>query len=307
MIMSVIKQETILSVFGDDKVTLLEWIKKVYKTLEDGALTDISVNRVDAGHIEIIFTFADGTTQSSGLIDLGSIDLATLSTLIEGNSSEIDVALNSGGTALKLSIDSGVMDVINNALVLPQNAPAKRVIPTITTGNVQENKDYDTHESNLTVSGDLAVNGAITGNSIVENMSDYSILVDISTEGRTITPIYCGICKNGNKLTIALFFKVNKSIASPGGSNLMSIYLPADIGEKIYPYTLGGFSNLVDYKRIDGLLSTSNYETIFARLQKASNTRINFGLDINELTTLNTDYLFRYECTFLLSDNLAGN
>lgn len=159
--------------------------------------------------------------------------------------------------------------------------------------------------ANGTVAGNFSVNGNFTANSIIENMSGYYVTITTSVPGRLVTPIYSGVVKTGNKLTIVLFFKFQKSIAAPGGGGLISVDMPSSVGSKLHPYTLSGFNNLLDYRKLDGLTDANNYETIFARIQKSSDTRITIGLDVNELTQLNTDYLFRYECTFLLSDSLT--
>lgn len=57
-----IKKETIVST-TEDRLTLLNWLKKLEKTLSDDTLTDIAFND-DNGNVSLVLTFEDGTTKS---------------------------------------------------------------------------------------------------------------------------------------------------------------------------------------------------------------------------------------------------
>lgn len=57
-----IKKETIVST-TEDRLTLLNWLKKLEKTLSDDTLTDIAFND-DGGKVSLVLTFEDGTTKS---------------------------------------------------------------------------------------------------------------------------------------------------------------------------------------------------------------------------------------------------
>lgn len=57
-----IKKETIVST-TEDRLTLLQWLKKLEKTLSDDTLTDIAFND-DGGNVSLVLTFEDGTTKS---------------------------------------------------------------------------------------------------------------------------------------------------------------------------------------------------------------------------------------------------
>ena len=56
-----INYETILSLF-DDKLTLLEYLTKIQKALENEQLTSINVTQTDATHVYFTFVFGDGST-----------------------------------------------------------------------------------------------------------------------------------------------------------------------------------------------------------------------------------------------------
>lgn len=64
-----ISWESILSVF-DAKGTLLKWLQKLEKTLNNAVLQSVSVNPVSAGVITLTFNFADGSTITTPQIDL---------------------------------------------------------------------------------------------------------------------------------------------------------------------------------------------------------------------------------------------
>lgn len=57
-----IKKETIVST-TEDRLTLLNWLKKLEKTLSDDTLTDIAFTD-DGGNVSLVLTFEDGTTKS---------------------------------------------------------------------------------------------------------------------------------------------------------------------------------------------------------------------------------------------------
>lgn len=61
--------DTILSSF-DCKLTLLEWLKKLTKALENDSLKDVQINKIASGKAQMILTFADGTIQASNVFDL---------------------------------------------------------------------------------------------------------------------------------------------------------------------------------------------------------------------------------------------
>ena len=56
-----INYETILSLF-DDKLTLLEYLTKIQKALENEQLTSINVTQTDTTHVYFTFVFGDGST-----------------------------------------------------------------------------------------------------------------------------------------------------------------------------------------------------------------------------------------------------
>lgn len=64
-----INYETILSSF-DDKMTLMQWLKKVEKALKDGGLSSVTLSQPASNKVIFHFVFADGSEVDSPVIDL---------------------------------------------------------------------------------------------------------------------------------------------------------------------------------------------------------------------------------------------
>ena len=67
-----INYDTILST-TEDKMTLLQWLKKVEAALKDASATSFNVAPVGTGVYKFVLTFADGTTLESDNITLGDL------------------------------------------------------------------------------------------------------------------------------------------------------------------------------------------------------------------------------------------
>lgn len=78
-----IKNDTIISSF-DEKITLLQWLKKTEKALTDSMLEGFNLNVVD-GQLTASLVFADGTTTESNTIPLDAQQLIPIT------NSEIDL------------------------------------------------------------------------------------------------------------------------------------------------------------------------------------------------------------------------
>ena len=150
---------------------------------------------------------------------------------------------------------------------------------------------------------DISATGNITGASIIENMSGYSMAI-ASQSADLIDPIYWGICKNGNKLTIVCFQSFTKgSDFSEANPDVLRITIPEEIGEKLYPFNLGANNILAEVKVPLYSGADASVDKNF-RLRKTSNTSL--FVDMRGATGLTTDttYYGRLEFTLLLSDNL---
>lgn len=61
--------QTVLSVY-EDKVTLMQWLKKVEKALKDSVLVSIDTEQVEANKASFVFVFEDGTRLATPAVTL---------------------------------------------------------------------------------------------------------------------------------------------------------------------------------------------------------------------------------------------
>lgn len=152
----------------------------------------------------------------------------------------------------------------------------------------------------LLASGDVP---EIHADEIVEQMTGYSFTAGDSLPTETnIT--YAGVVKNGNKLTFAIAMSILLSEATSTGNLIGTFTIPSDIGEKLFPFIIGG-SHYLDVKDIFFAKDGTSGVNAKGRFIKNSNTEIVLNLRYENFQA-NTQYYGRFECTFLLSDNLAA-
>ena len=152
----------------------------------------------------------------------------------------------------------------------------------------------------VSIGGDLEVSGDITGDSIIENMSGYSF--QLTEENPELTIIYAGVVKNGNKITFVIFGKYNRPAEDPAvNPSLGKFIVPLEVASKIHPWS----SNFVDSKNVPFFASASSISNKVVGTEKKTSTSIQFTAYGTHTLTANTDYMFRVEETFLLSNSLA--
>lgn len=177
-------------------------------------------------------------------------------------------------------------------------------------GNVDITGDLD-------VAGDLAVTGSITTAAgvdtpslntsgteisaqkpVVEVMNGYSF----GLEGKanlTLSTIYVGAVKNGNKLTLVAFLTITRTgDVVDDWANLGHFDIPAAIANKIIPYT--GAKVAINKIWLNDSIS------LFVETYKNSATRLTYSTSgLNSTLNLNSTYPCRIEQTYLLSDSIA--
>lgn len=152
---------------------------------------------------------------------------------------------------------------------------------------------------NITNTGDIATIGKITGGEIIENMNGYSF--ERVEENSELTLIYAGVVKNGNKITFVIFGKYNRASENPViNPSIGRFNIPEEVASKIQPWS-GIF---VDSKNIPFFDNASSISTKVVGIEKRTPTSIQFTAYGTHTLTANTDYMFRVEATFLLSENL---
>ena len=141
---------------------------------------------------------------------------------------------------------------------------------------------------------------SIKGDEIIENMSGYSATLK-EIENIEITDAYAGAVKNGNKLTLVLSCSITPSTAITGGYKpIIEFNIPENIGVKLIP----AFSTTLDRKTLLGVGLGGSNVNIDSQLIKTSNKKLTLQYSNLQTMVANTTYAARFECTFLLSDNL---
>ena len=154
--------------------------------------------------------------------------------------------------------------------------------------------------------GSLDADDLVTGAEIVEKMSGYEF--DASIAHADVSIVYASVVKNGNKITFVIFGNVapTEDITS-GDINLGAFNIPTTIGAKLYPYTQSWMTNVLSATLIKAYYGSISGAMCDAFTLKVNNGRVVMKLmpSVDETLTTGNTYLFRYEATFLLSDNLA--
>lgn len=149
---------------------------------------------------------------------------------------------------------------------------------------------------------ELNLNGDLTANSIIENMSGYSFTKGAIVAGWTATGVYAGVVKNGNKITFVVAYNIKKTSADAQTFLYLGRYnIPTDILDKIYP-------SLDDLIGVDSrkLLALSTNSIDIDGFCEKGTTFLSFGIAGLGSLVVDTDYYVRYELTLLLSENLIG-
>ena len=184
-----INWQSILSSF-DDKPTLLEWLKKVQKALNESALTTVTVTQEKAGRVNSItlsFNFQDGTkivapafTVQDGIsiTDLVNTDLTNSNLVVTYDTTDglhvfatQSMSYNGGyhnsGLEFRLPIIPG------NGIVIAKKANAEEVEVKIDTSVVKKIYKHKVHIKTSTNTADLVFlsssNVKITFDSLAQN------------------------------------------------------------------------------------------------------------------------------------------
>lgn len=256
--------ETILSSY-DDKMTLMQWLKKVEEALKSGSATAFKVNKKGEATLTFEIDFEDGTKLESGEI-----------VLQQGETGPQGVGV------VSFSIDA------NNHLIV-----------TFTNGTTQDLGNL--FSGNIEISGNLNVSGAITGISIIETMVGYGFTPNGNNVANDIELNYVGVVKNGNKLTMAVAGVLTPNEDMESNPTIGFFTLPQAVLSKLFPNSLGVLDN-----KVVSFFSSVSMLPIDRAIVMWPSTSIQM-YQVKNVLTAGTPYSFRYEVTFLLSDNLIGN
>lgn len=152
---------------------------------------------------------------------------------------------------------------------------------------------------------------SIKGDEIIENMSGYSVSLPSTDEHREVNPIYVGICKNGNKLTLVVFMALVPLEENLSGANCAvptTFTIPEEVGSKLYTYLVGGYPYLENKSCQATQYDDFTRHDIDVDILKDSNTQFRVVAYVPTTAgnlTANKTYVLRIEQTFLLSENLV--
>ena len=314
--MAMLNYETLLSSY-DDKLTLMQWLKKVEAALKDASAVGFSVNKKGSATISFEIDFEDGSKLESGDIVLQQGESVASAYISSGN---LHLVLTNGD-----DLDAGNM--FNGNVNITGTLTAS--------GNVTFSGDLSVandlvvlHDADIT--GDLTASNSIsspdisagkittpiittTGSEIsaqkpiVELMSGYSFTKQASLNWQ---PVYVSVVKNANKVTFVVFGTYTYATGD-SAAQIGYFVIPSSLGEKLYPYTIGNIDKILDQRNVDFFKNDnidSEAKLVKCETAKGSNTyiTINFRRLAQAGLEDNSTYVFRYEVTFLLSDNLVG-
>lgn len=277
-----INKQTIISAF-DDKLTLLQWLKTINKALDEAVLTGVEVRQKGNATYSFVVTFEDGTELESNKFVLAQGESINGATIRNGH---LYLSLTNGD-----ELDAGNLKPVTSFEI---NASQHLIV---------NYGDGTSQDLGAIFSGNVNVDGNFTANSIIETpWPNYSF-----TKGDTSYQehLYAGVVKNGNKITFVVYTKYTHNNAK-SGLFLGDFYIPGNVGEKLYPYTLGSANNLLSSFKC--FAQTGEYgagKDISFVVTKLDNTHLRFSCyELSNLTD-GQEYVIRAEVTFLLSDNMA--
>ena len=151
--------------------------------------------------------------------------------------------------------------------------------------------------------GNLNVDGSISGDEIIENMSGYSFIPNETGDGFTMEHIYAGVVKNGNKITFVSAFKITKTADQDYHKLVGSFIIPSDLMDKLYPTEIDG-RDILDIKVGGAFASQNSFVSQQYGLEKLTDKLVIRLYNARTNLTTNTEYFIRCECTLLLSENL---
>lgn len=327
--------ETLLSSY-DDKLTLMQWLKKVEEALKDASAVSFNVNKRGDATLTFSVVFEDGSELETGPITLEQGESVQAATIRNGhliltltNGDELDAGDLGGVSGFSINASQHLIVTLQNGTTQDLGA--------IFSGNVVINGNFEVtglatlpyiegdENGNINVDGDIIVsdgsleigdghvstpiltsaNNYIEAEKpVVEVMAGYSFQGGVDSH---VNLAYLGISKNGNKLTMVFAGQIlggEDGIAANTRLQIAIVNIPYSIGAKIVPIQSG--TNYVDMKHL--YIGTEYFLEAEARfyLVKSSNIVFYSAFNLKNALEANAVRAFRYEVTFLLSDNLAA-
>ena len=283
-----INKQTIISAF-DDKLTLLQWLKTINKALDEAVLTGVEVRQKGNATFSFVVTFEDGTELESNEFVLAQGESINGATIRNGH---LYLTLTNDE-----ELDAGNVKPVTSFAI----NESQHLIVNYGDGTSQD--------LGAIFNGNVNIDGNFTANSIVENMNGYSFVKKESNENIEYAYDYASAVKNGNKITFIIFGTILKKSTYAGNNiHFGSFIIPSEVGQKLFPVLIDQLNTLgISNVNFATNLSSYNQKTLPLSTYKTSDTEI--GVYFYSPSELSDDvkYTYRFEVTFLLSDNMAGN
>ena len=276
-----INKETIISVY-EEKLTLMQWLKTINKALDEAVLTGVEVRQKGNATFSFVVTFEDGTELESNEFVLAQGESINGATIRNGH---LYLSLTNGD-----ELDAGNLKPVTSFAI---NASQHLIV------NYGDGTNQDL---GAIFSGNVNIDGNLTADSIIENMSGYSFTkyAGFDTYG-TSEAVYAGAVKTGNKLTLVYAYKFTPNENATGSAYTGRFMIPSAIMAKIYP----AFSSIVDSRTVDAVISNYSRTQVICYVIRQDTVSLYFGINEMQNLTQGQTYYIRHEITLLLSDNMA--
>ena len=170
---------------------------------------------------------------------------------------------------------------------------------------------------NITISGNLTVTGNVNADQVKAYVvtedntpQSFSIYVYPDGTGYSLSPVYAGMVKTGNKLTVVFAFNIAVSDAGslPSNINICQFRFTSALGPFLVPTNIGGYDILCRDRTIaSNSLSAAPLEINYYMTKQGQSA---IPTVLQSLAAAgaqsNETYYIRIEQTFLLSDNLIN-
>jgi len=293
--------ETLLSSY-DDKLTLMQWLKKVEAALKDASAVSFKVNKRGDATLTFSVVFEDGS------------ELETSPIILQQGESVQGAAIRNGHLILTLTngdeLDAGNLGAVSGFSI----NDSQHLIVAYQNGTIQDLGAIFTGDVSIT--GNLAAAAVKTASltsdegeiraqkPVVEVMTGYNF-TKLTQQYGNLNISYAGAVKNGNKLTLALAGTYEKT-SDGDNENIGYFSIPTSVAAKMFPFHINDIGDVLEFKVIN-FVDTSNATILGPAIRLIKNQYGSLFIYVQSVTGLTTGhtYYFRYEVTFLLSDNLA--
>lgn len=280
--------QTILSNY-DDKVTLMQWLKKVEAALNDASATSFKVNKKGNATISFSVVFADGSELESGDIVLQQGESVQSAAIVNG---DLILTLTNGD-----ELNAGNLGAVSGFSI----DGSQHLIVSY--------QDGSTQDLGAIFIGNVNIAGNLTADSIIENMTGYSYSTR-SPANPTLTYKYVSASKTGNKATFVIFMELavgETQIAANTVVYLGTFVVPSAIANKLIPYEQGPYANVLATSEchLFDAATLNTYKDCVIYVTKQNTNSPGFMIYPKSALEANHTYLLRYEVTFLLNNSLV--